>query len=162
MELYHGSTYDFTEIDLSKARKGKDFGLGYYLTTNKSQAIRWATRGKMKKEGFLYTYAFDEKILNGHEFNIKKLTRYNKEWADYLCKCRLEFYNSDHDIIYDRMADSTFKVLSNYIERYYFGEIDLNMLLLIARFPKNRRYDQYCFKTKRAIEKLSLVKKEGV
>lgn len=31
MVLYHGSTYDFMEIDLSKARKGKDFGLGYYL-----------------------------------------------------------------------------------------------------------------------------------
>lgn len=29
MVLYHGSTYDFMEIDLSKARKGKDFGLGY-------------------------------------------------------------------------------------------------------------------------------------
>ena len=55
MELYHGSTYDFTEIDLSKARKGKDFGLGYYLTTNKNQAIKWATRGKMQKKGFLYT-----------------------------------------------------------------------------------------------------------
>ena len=33
---------------------------------------------------------------------------------------QVENYNSAHDIIYDRMADSTFKVLSNYIERYYF------------------------------------------
>lgn len=39
----------------------------------------------------------------------------------------MENYNSAHDIIYDRMADSTFKVLSNYIERYYFGEINLKM-----------------------------------
>ena len=31
MVLYHGSAYDFMKIDLSKARKGKDFGLGYYL-----------------------------------------------------------------------------------------------------------------------------------
>ena len=162
MVLYHGSTYDFMEIDLSKARKGKDFGLGYYLTTNKKQATKWATRGKLKKEGFLYTYSFDEKILNGNKLNIKELTRYNKEWAEFLCKCRLENYNSAHDIIYDRMADSTFKVLSIYIERYYFGEINLKTLLAIARFPKYRRYDQYCFKTERAIEKLSLIKKEGV
>lgn len=28
MVLYHGSTYDFMEIDLSKARKGKGFWLG--------------------------------------------------------------------------------------------------------------------------------------
>ena len=116
----------------------------------------------MQKSGFVYTYYFDEAFLSGYEMKIKKLTQYNKEWAEFLCKCRLENYNSDHDIIYDRMADSTFKVLSNYIERYYFGQISLDTLLFIARFPKNRRYDQYCFKTERALEKLILVKKEGV
>ena len=107
------------------------------------------------------TYYFDETFLDNNTLKIKKLTEYNKEWAEFLCKCRLENYNSNHDIIYDRMADSKFKTLSNYIERYYFGQVSLKTLLLIAKFPKNRRYNQYCFKTERAIEKLILIKKEG-
>ena len=82
--------------------------------------------------------------------------------AHMICQRRVREKTLAWDIIYDRMADSTFKVLSNYIERYYFGEINLKTLLAIARFPKYRRYDQYCFKTGRAIEKLSLIKKEGV
>lgn len=162
MELYHGSVHDFTEVDLSKARKGKDFGIGFYLTTNKKQAIKWATRGNLQRAGLIYTYYFDETLLDTNKLKVKKLTKYNKEWAEFLCKCRLENYNSDHDIIYDKMADSTFKILSNYIERYYLGQISLTMLLFIARFPKNRRYDQYCFKTEAAIKNLMLVKKEGV
>lgn len=162
MELYHGSAYNFNKIDLSKARKGKDFGTGFYLTKNKKQAIKWATRGSLKKRGLVYTYYFDETFLDNNKLKIKKLTEYNKEWAEFLCKCRLENYNSEHDIVYDRMADSKFKTLSNYIERYYFGQVSLEALLLIAKFPRNRRYNQYCFKTKQAIEKLILIKKEGV
>lgn len=32
MLLYHGSFTKVTEIDLSKCRKGKDFGRGFYVT----------------------------------------------------------------------------------------------------------------------------------
>lgn len=36
MILYHGTNIGFDKIDLSKSRKGKDFGLGFYLTPDKS------------------------------------------------------------------------------------------------------------------------------
>ena len=32
MILYHGSNEDILEIDLSKSRLGKDFGVVFYLT----------------------------------------------------------------------------------------------------------------------------------
>lgn len=42
---------------------------------------------QIEKGRFFIYYSFDEKILNGNKLNIKELTRYNKEWAEFLCKC---------------------------------------------------------------------------
>lgn len=40
IKLYHGSTVDIKEIDLSKSRPNKDFGKGFYLSADKEQAWR--------------------------------------------------------------------------------------------------------------------------
>ena len=42
MILYHGSYSCFEKIDLSKGRKYKDFGQGFYTTKIESQAQQWA------------------------------------------------------------------------------------------------------------------------
>ena len=36
--LYHGSCYEFDEIDLRKSHNRRDFGKGFYLTSSKEQA----------------------------------------------------------------------------------------------------------------------------
>ena len=48
--LYHGSTYDFVDIDLSKGKPFKDFGIGFYATENKDHAMRLALRNKKIEE----------------------------------------------------------------------------------------------------------------
>lgn len=40
MNLYHGTNENFIEIDLSKSRLGKDFGIGFYLTPEINVAKR--------------------------------------------------------------------------------------------------------------------------
>lgn len=40
--LYHGTNQEFYKFEFSKARSFKDFGKGFYLTSNLSQAQRWA------------------------------------------------------------------------------------------------------------------------
>ena len=42
MILYHGSYSFFDRIDLSKGRRFKDFGQGFYATRIESQAQQWA------------------------------------------------------------------------------------------------------------------------
>lgn len=44
MILYHGTNDDIIDIDLSKSRLGKDFGVGFYLTSNRDVAQRQAER----------------------------------------------------------------------------------------------------------------------
>ena len=38
MILYHGTNIDFTQVRLDMSRVGKDFGFGFYLTTDKQVA----------------------------------------------------------------------------------------------------------------------------
>jgi len=42
MKLYHGSNVHIDVIDLSKGKKGKDFGQGFYLSALYTQAFRMA------------------------------------------------------------------------------------------------------------------------
>ena len=42
--VYHGTTYDFKSIELTKSRNRRDFGRGFYTTILKTQAIEWGYR----------------------------------------------------------------------------------------------------------------------
>ena len=44
MILYHGSNQQIVTIDLSKGKKFKDFGQGFYTTHIKKQAEYWSRR----------------------------------------------------------------------------------------------------------------------
>lgn len=44
MRLYHGTNAEMKAIDLNQSRIGKDFGLGFYLTTDRNVAFRQAER----------------------------------------------------------------------------------------------------------------------
>ena len=42
MILYHSSTVDIQEIDLRCSKPNKDFGRGFYLSSNRQQAMDMA------------------------------------------------------------------------------------------------------------------------
>ncbi len=44
MKLYHGSNQLIRTIDLSKGRRYKDFGQGFYTTHLRDQAVYWSRR----------------------------------------------------------------------------------------------------------------------
>lgn len=44
IRLYHGSNVAIEEIDLSRSKRGKDFGQGFYLNANAEQAMAMAIR----------------------------------------------------------------------------------------------------------------------
>ena len=63
MKLYHGSTVDITIIDFSKSKPNKDFGRGFYLSSDKKQALQLAEYKAFQYGGepVLNTYEYDEK-----------------------------------------------------------------------------------------------------
>ena len=50
MILFHGTNTDFQQIRLDMSRVGKDFGYGFYLTTDKQVATRQAERNYYNTE----------------------------------------------------------------------------------------------------------------
>ena len=63
MKLYHASTVDITNIDFSKSKPNKDFGRGFYLSSDREQALQLAQYKAFQYGGkpILNTYEFDEK-----------------------------------------------------------------------------------------------------
>ena len=85
--LYHGSNVAIERIDLSRSKRGKDFGQGFYLNANPDQAMDMATRTtRFLNEGTptLSCFEFDEDEATKDGLNIKVFTDYTEEWAEFV------------------------------------------------------------------------------
>jgi len=65
MILYHGTNQDIETIDLAKGLRYKDFGMGFYVTPDKTTAIRMAEKKArlFKGQATLISYEMDEEAL---------------------------------------------------------------------------------------------------
>lgn len=152
-KLYHGTKIYFDEPDLKKAKNRKDFGKGFYLTSNYDQAMRWAIKKLPNNDknctAYVYEYEFDTD--NAKELHVLELLEYNKEWLDFITPNRHEGEKEIvYDLIYDRMADSTGDELVANIESYWYKEKSAEEVLKAIKF-RNGEFDQYCFKTLKAL-----------
>lgn len=89
MRLYHGTNMEIKAIDLNQSRIGKDFGLGFYLTTERNVAFRQAERKFVQYgEGNVRVYEFevDEETLR--TLNVLIFEEYSLEWAQFVLKNR--------------------------------------------------------------------------
>lgn len=68
MTVYHGSTFVLEKPSVSKSKKYLDFGMGFYVTTFKQQAEKWALRKKLfSPEGsksIVNVYELGDLIIN--------------------------------------------------------------------------------------------------
>ncbi|MDF2586758.1 MAG: hypothetical protein K0S41_599 [Anaerocolumna sp.] len=152
--LYHGTSVDFDKIDLKFCKPDKDFGFGFYATKWFDQAAKWAVKRASSKDiGYVHEYIVKE--LDISKLKCLQLLVYDKSWADYVCKCRFENYDSQgkikHQLVYDRMADSKYTDLIKALDEYYNGIITIEKLLEVAKF-NDIRNDQYCFKDNKALK----------
>ncbi len=59
MILYHGSNQIVTKPDVRCSKSYLDFGRGFYLTTYRDQAVRWAMRKFNREGGGAYLNVFE-------------------------------------------------------------------------------------------------------
>lgn len=153
--LFHGTGQEFDTFDLSKAQGFKDFGKGFYLTTNLAQAQKWAQR-KGKMSGTAYIYRYNVSAVDARQWNILELLQYDEKWVNYIRDCRLKGLETEHDIVYDRMADSRLDNISGLLQEYAMEQISAQDVIRGIKWSEKSKADQYCFKTEKA---LSLLKK---
>lgn len=158
MKLYHGSTVDISEIDLSLSKPNKDFGKGFYLTDNPEQAHRMAAykAAQYDMQPVVTSFEFDNSVLSGCDSNVKVkiFTGYDEEWAEFVFLNRnnpdSEKPVHDYDIVYGPIANDRVGIqIRNYMER----NIDLRTFLERLKYMKGITF-QYFFGTDKAISLL--------
>ena len=157
--LYHGSNVDIVRIDLSRSKRGKDFGQGFYLNDNPDQAKAMAVRTtRFMNEGqpTLSCFEFDEDEAKKEGLNIKIFTDYSEEWAEFVVMNRKN--NSDtpahpYDIVIGPIADDTVGVQ---IRRYIMGYMSASVLVDELRFRGDHAI-QYFFGTPKALQFLKRI-----
>jgi len=167
--VYHGSYVEVQQPDLNKCKENKDFGRGFYITTDRQQAIKFArliaerhnaTSGVLNEyvlsdiDGLDY-YAFENTDLDWLNCVVgnrkRKYSPLSQKWANY-------------DILSGKVAnDDTSTVINAYLLGIY-GEIGSETAgkTAIANLEPENLKDQLCFKTEKAISKLHFVKSEKV
>lgn len=157
--LYHGSNVAIGKIDLSRSKRGKDFGQGFYLNANPDQAMAMAVRTtRFLNEGqpTLSCFEFEEEEATKKGLNIKIFHDYSEEWADFVVMNRKN--NSEtpahpYDIVIGPIADDTVGVQ---IRRYIMGYLSASALVEELRFRGDHAI-QYFFGTPKAIEFLKRI-----
>lgn len=157
LKLYHGSNVTIEKIDLCRSRKGKDFGCGFYLNPDKSQAMEMAVRtAKRLQEGepIVNAYLFDENLLADKDtpLSVKVFEEYSKEWAEFVLMNRRNMTSTPahpYDIVIGPIADDT---VGLQMRRFMLGYIDIDRMIEELRFHKPAV--QYFFGTEKAISYL--------
>lgn len=145
-------------IDLSRTKPYKDFGKGFYLSDNLTQAQEMAQqRVLISREGeeHVMTYEFDEKVLNDASLKVKRFRAYSMEWLNFVLKNRSK-KNCEHhgyDIVIGPIANDKVGLQIRLFESKY---IDKKTLLRKLKYIKGMTI-QYYFGTQRAIDKLQKV-----
>lgn len=155
MILYHGSTVDITQIDLSKSKPNKDFGCGFYLSADKWQAEKLAEYKAFQIGGtpILNIFEFNENLLTDGSLKILRFEEYSKEWAEFIFSNRNSATGGsthDYDIVIGPIANDRVGVQ---VRRYLEHEITLDTFLENLRYMKGITI-QYFFGTEKAISLL--------
>lgn len=155
MILYHGSNMLIEKIDLSKSKPHKDFGRGFYLSDNDSQAMQMAVYKSMQLGGnpIVSEFEFDEKAMDQSGLRVKIFKDYSEEWADFVFANREGRNVEKYDIVYGPIADDR---VGLQIRKLKDGTIDRAEFLNRLKFIKGITY-QFFFGSEEAIKYLTKI-----
>jgi len=136
LTLYHGSYTSVTAPLTGVGRRELDFGPGFYVTTLREQAERWARRVcviRAVDTPVISTYQFDETLLPT-DVRYLRLNSYNQQWLDFIVSSRRgEEPWRNYDIIEGGVAND--QVIDT-VEDYYAGRITAEQAIGQLRFAK--------------------------
>lgn len=152
MKLYHGSDIIVDEPKIFEANRPLDFGGGFYLTTDKEQARKWAKRVAVKNNSdlcFVGTYDFDLEEAR-KTLKILQFDNATEEWLNFVCLNRCgKGYENYYDIVIGPVADDR---VYSVVVRFENGEYELEEAL--KRLKVEKLCDQVLFHTDKSLRYL--------
>lgn len=155
--VYHGTAFDFENIDLNKLKNRRDFGKGFYTTTIQAQAEAWAKNIALRNNSstaYVYVYEF----TFAEELNFKVFDGLTAEWLEFIKDNRtLGDVQHSFDVVVGPVADdNTMLTVNRYMNGTYTTQEALERL---AYFRVN---DQLCINTEKALKYIKLVRRYEV
>lgn len=156
MIVYHASPYIISNPDVIHSRDYLDFGKGFYLTTLREQAEKYAQRFKLRgKDAFINIYELND---NQGSLSVKIFQHYDEEWLDFVASCRRNIDDSTYDIVIGGIAnDKVFRT----IDLYFSGDMTKDEALRKLKFEQPN--NQLCIRTQTAIDShLKFIKSDAL
>ncbi len=160
MKLYHGSNVIVATPKILGRLRALDFGAGFYCTSGKQQAIKWATsvaRRRQTGTAIVNVYEIEDACLQGDR--ILKFDAPTEAWLDFVVANRkdVRLQAPLYDIIIGPVAnDNTLPVIDDYMDgRYTKAEA-------IARLLPQKLIDQIVFTTEQSLSALRFIGAEEV
>ncbi len=176
--LYHGSYSEISAIDLSRCEDGKDFGKGFYLTTDYNQAAQFVKTSVEKaiKNGLIssypdFGYVSFFKYTSNTETKIFEFDDASRNWLHCVVAHRRKGLLIDelkkwekYDVIAGKIAnDTTNQVITAYMNGLY-GEIGSESAdnMAISLLLPNKLLNQICFRSQASLKSLMFQKSQKV
>lgn len=150
--VYHGSCYDFDEVDLSKSHNRRDFGRGFYTTILRTQSEEWAYRLSLREKKttyFVYEYLF----LESAALKVKRFDSLSRGWLEFIKENRSKGgLQHDYDVVIGPVADDkTMETVQLYIANILTADE------AVERLKYSKVNNQVSFHTKKALNYLRFV-----
>ena len=159
MRLYHGSNMAITDIDLSRCRPNKDFGLGFYLSPDKTAAEKMAHRTVKRFGGSPYVMTYDFNDADLERFTLRRFEKPSVEWAMFVMANRrgvidAQEHNLDNkfDVVVGPIANDDLALLFRQFSR---GLLTVEMLMREMQYKELTV--QYSFHTQQVVSLLKLI-----
>lgn len=156
MTLYHASNVEVMMPMLVESNRMLDFGPGFYTTTNREQAVRFAKSVVARRGGtpMINTYEFDETAFS--ECLVRRFDSPSEDWLDFVAANRSgQYFGVRYDLIMGPVAnDDVYAAIGLYMRGFISKEATISGLMV------KRLYDQLVFATPRTFRYLNHVNTE--
>ncbi|MCL1799030.1 MAG: DUF3990 domain-containing protein [Eggerthellaceae bacterium] len=172
--LYHGSTFIVETPTTMRSNPQNDFGSGFYTTTNRDEAVDWATKKSayQGKAAYLNVYGLvQDEGLTCYEFDRGHLD--DLLWLDFILMNRgyddcvsfeRDFSMLNKDILIGPIADNRLAIQMNLLTSGLIegDTLEETKLKFIGLLLPDRLDNQVCFKNDFALSHLRFREVEKV
>lgn len=149
MIIYHGSNVVVEQPKILQSERMLDFGTGFYTTSNKEQAVRWAeqvSERREPKDQVLSVYELDIKAAE-RELVIIHFDESNGEWLDFVCANRSGCATAKpYDIVIGPVANDKVYAVVQFYENGVSNKEDA-----IKRLKVEELFNQILFHTEKSL-----------